>query len=41
MMCVEGKFDGCEDTAIVIMEKTPFSKESAQAVLSGKGIHNE
>ena len=35
MMCVEGRFDSSDDTAIVIMEKTPFSEDTAKAILSG------
>ena len=39
MMCIAGQFDGSDDAAIVIMEKTPFSDDTAKAILSGS-IHH-
>ena len=35
MMCVEGSFEGNDDTAVVILEKTPFSQSTAEAILTG------
>ena len=41
MMCVEGRFEGSDDPAVVIMNKTPFSEETAKAMLSGKNLRTE
>ena len=41
MMCVEGRFEGSDDPAVVIMNKTPFSEETAKAMLSGKNFRIE
>ena len=35
MMCVEGSFEGNDDKAVVILEKTPFSQATAEAILTG------
>ena len=40
-MCVEGRFEGSDDPAVVIMNKTPFSEETAKAMLSGKNLRTK
>lgn len=34
LMIVSGKFEGSEEKAVVILEKTPFTKESASKILT-------
>ena len=46
MICVEGRYSGKEDSAVVLLEKTPFDEAVARQMLNDKaevttGFHND